>query len=336
LLGLTYYREQQVWGWHRHDTDGKFESVATISTGQSKDQAYYIVNRTINGVTKRYVERLRERLPPNSDFKIDIRDAFFVDSGLSLDSPVLITNITQANPAVVTATAHGFSNGDEIDISQVLGKVEINPDITTVNGVEPGQLRYTIANVTANTFELQNDLAVDIDSTGFTAYTSGGKARKAVQNLSGLDHLEGKTLVALVDGNVESNLVVAGGAVALANKGSRIHIGLPYTCDLETLDFDYASQDSPSVADLKRTVDTAVIRLSNTRQMQFGPTEALLDLVNFRTTEPFNQPTNKFTGDLEVIPQAGPDRESRLFIRNDLPLPITVTAIILRITNEII
>jgi len=27
MLGLTYQREHQVWGWHQHNTDGNFESV---------------------------------------------------------------------------------------------------------------------------------------------------------------------------------------------------------------------------------------------------------------------------------------------------------------------
>ncbi|MHB1231587.1 MAG: phage tail protein [Burkholderiales bacterium] len=55
LLSLTHLREQQITAWARHNTDGLFESVASIpeSTGTTP---YLIVNRTINGVTKRYLE----------------------------------------------------------------------------------------------------------------------------------------------------------------------------------------------------------------------------------------------------------------------------------------
>ena len=57
LCGMTYEREQKVVGWHRHTTDGTFESVATIYGGTGPDQVWVAVKRTINGVTKRYVER---------------------------------------------------------------------------------------------------------------------------------------------------------------------------------------------------------------------------------------------------------------------------------------
>ena len=71
-----------------------------------------------------------------------------------------ITGITQANPAVVTTSgAHGFSNGQLIYIYGVVG-------MTQVNG-----LLFTAAGVTGTTFQLTG-----INSTGYTAYSSGGTA----------------------------------------------------------------------------------------------------------------------------------------------------------------
>jgi hypothetical protein len=82
---------------------------------------------------------------------------FFKDNGQITNASKNITNITQANPAVVTVTSHGYSNGDDVWINNVGGMTELN-----------GR-RFRIANVTANTFELSG-----VDSTGYTAYTSGG------------------------------------------------------------------------------------------------------------------------------------------------------------------
>jgi hypothetical protein len=76
LLGLTYQREHQVWGWHQHSTQGIFESVASI-TEDDRDAVYVIVKRTVNGSTVRYVERLE---PRRTD---DASNAFCVDSGLT-------------------------------------------------------------------------------------------------------------------------------------------------------------------------------------------------------------------------------------------------------------
>jgi len=70
-----------------------------------------------------------------------------------------ITGITQANPAVVTISSHGYFDGDVVSIVGVTGMTEVN------------DLQFTIANATTNTFELSG-----IDSTAYTAYASGGSA----------------------------------------------------------------------------------------------------------------------------------------------------------------
>lgn len=76
MLGLTYLREHQMWAWHQHHTQGLFESVASVTEGD-RDAVYFIVNRTIGGQTKRYIERFEPRVVE------PIEDAFFVDSGLT-------------------------------------------------------------------------------------------------------------------------------------------------------------------------------------------------------------------------------------------------------------
>lgn len=66
LLGLTYQKEQQVTAWHKHTTQGTFESVASISE-DSRDALYVIVKRNINGADTRYIERLERRATDSPD-----------------------------------------------------------------------------------------------------------------------------------------------------------------------------------------------------------------------------------------------------------------------------
>lgn len=74
LLGLTYIPELDVWGWHRHDTDGAVENVCVVPEN-NEDTVYLLIRRTINGATRRYVERMKTRYFTNE------ADAWFVDSG---------------------------------------------------------------------------------------------------------------------------------------------------------------------------------------------------------------------------------------------------------------
>ena len=107
LLGFTYVPEQGVGAWHQHDTDGKFESVATVSEGND-DVVYCVIKRTINGASKKYIERMGTRLYNTQ------RESFFVDAGATYNGTNTDTNqnvtisggTTYLRGASVTITAN--------------------------------------------------------------------------------------------------------------------------------------------------------------------------------------------------------------------------------------
>jgi len=94
---------------------------------------------------------------------------FFRNNGAILEADQTITGATQANPCVITITGHPFSNGDEIFIDTVGGMTELN------------QKYYLVANTTANTFELTDIDGNNINSTGYTTYTTGGAAARVYE-----------------------------------------------------------------------------------------------------------------------------------------------------------
>ena len=91
MAALTYLRDEDVIGWSRHVLGGSFgtgdavvESVAVIpgnatTNSVDRDEVWFIVKRTVNGVTKRYVEFLEHEFETGDTQA----DAFYVDSGLS-------------------------------------------------------------------------------------------------------------------------------------------------------------------------------------------------------------------------------------------------------------
>jgi hypothetical protein len=91
---------------------------------------------------------------------------FYKDNGAVLEANKTITGITQANPGVVTSAAHGFANGDTVVITGVVG-------MTQVNGK-----RFKVASVATNTFQLQDIDGNNVNTTSYTAYTSGGIANR--------------------------------------------------------------------------------------------------------------------------------------------------------------
>lgn len=104
LLSLTYKREHQVWGWCEHEVGGEVESVAVVPEG-SHDAVYVIVKRTINGATKRYVERLHDREFDNDEAE----KCFFVDSGITYSGAATdtITGLSHLEGETLCALADG-------------------------------------------------------------------------------------------------------------------------------------------------------------------------------------------------------------------------------------
>lgn len=114
LCGLTYLPEQKVYGWHRHTTQGDFECVANIP-GESEDEVWVVVKRTVNGNTVRYVEFLDPQFAAE-----DTTTAFFVDSGLSYDGA-----------ATKTVTGLDHLEGETV---QVLADGAVHPDCVVSSG----------------------------------------------------------------------------------------------------------------------------------------------------------------------------------------------------------
>jgi len=117
LLGMTYRREEEVVAWHKHVIGGAFsggqavvESIATLPSDSGEDELYMIVKRTINSVTKRYVEKLKL-----FDFGANTTSAFFVDSGLSYSGSAInsLSGLHHLPGESVSVLANGASHPDK-------------------------------------------------------------------------------------------------------------------------------------------------------------------------------------------------------------------------------
>lgn len=225
LLGFTYMREHEVFAWHRHVTDGAVESVASVPEAEGSsllDAVYLIVRRTINGQTRRYVERLAPRTFAT------IADAWFVDCGLKYDGAPATT-------------------------------------------------------------------------------------------ISGLAHLEGKSVAILADGAVVPSKVVTDGSVTLDAACSKAIVGLPYTADLETLNLELPANGT--IQGQMKKISKVTVRLKDTRGLKVG--------LNPGTLQEVKQPgTQSFTGDVAVTVGSEWNTDGRVFVRQDAPLPCTILDLI--------
>lgn len=312
VAALSYDRVLGVMGWSSRTTDGEIESVAVV-TKSGEDEVWFVVKRNINGSDVRYIEYTSV-----VDIKGDRDTAHYCDCGAFVDygDEKIITNITQASPAVVTSANHGFSDGDHVYINDVEGMTEINDKY------------YTVKNPTTNTFELYDESGTAvIDSMGYSAYTGGGYAIRKEKSVSGLNHLEGEEVVIYADGGVQPEKTVSSGTISLTEYANKIHVGLPYTSRLKPMKLEIPLPMGTMQGRVKR-IFKIVIRLYETQECQVGEVLDNLEDIIFRTGESLlGEAPSLFSGDKEVVFRGDFGISGDIYIVSENPVPITVTAL---------
>lgn len=228
LIGNTYVPEQQIGAWHWHQTDGAFETCAVVAEGD-EDMLYVVVRRSINGQTRRYIERLESRAFGAQE------DAFFVDSGLSY---------------------HGMP----------------------------------------------------------------------VKTLKKLDHLEGKTVSILADGAVHVPQTVTNGEIRLQHAAKKIHVGLPYTAEIQTLPV-VGDIDNGKGRGLTKNVNKIWLDVIRSSGIWVGPDENRLVANKQRTTEPLGTPPRLKTEQIEVVVFPDWNDYGQILIQQRDPLPLAIVSL---------
>ena len=313
MATLTRQIDQRVIAWSRQITGrdptgvyhATFKSVAVVPIEEGDDEVWVIVRRYINGAYVQYIEFFMPR-----EFAYD-HEMFFVDSGLTLNSPIIMYGATAANPVVITATSHGLSNGDQIKITQVYGMTELNNNF------------YLVANKTDHTFELTTLTGENIDGTGFSPYFNGGEIRKMVTLISGLTHLIGAEVDIFADGGARPRQIVsATGTITLTSKAAVVHIGLPYTPKIKGLPLVNSSATGFNIGQVRRA-HKALIRLYKTLGGEFGTEDEYFPIPH-ESTIPLGSSPSLFTGIKEIDCSLGWDRLGEFYIIQSQPLPINI------------
>lgn len=310
LLGLTYLREHELWGWHHHDTDGVYEDVCCIPEGE-EDAIYVVVKRTINGATKRYIERFASR-----NFTDVAVDAYFLDSFLVYDGR------NTGATTLTLSTGGGWTHDDELTITASAAEFAAG-DVGNVFVLRSGDdsIRVEVTSYTSTTV-VKGYPANDVPATLRAAATSDWG--RAVDSLAGLDHLEGKTIGFLADGNVLSQQAVSAGAIASLGRCYEVIVaGLPYECDFETLDLDVNGEQ---MRDLRKKIDSVSLLVEDSRGAFIGPDED--HLVELKTSTPIGDPLEVVTGLVEVNITATWGQSGRFLVRQSDPLPLTILSAI--------
>jgi len=324
LLGMTYLPQHDVIAWHRHETDGLVESVACIPEGD-ETAVYVAVKRSVQDIDRRFVERFSSRQIE------DISEAVFLDCSLTYRGPdrtnffLQLTNETGWE-ADDTATLQivGPDDGSWVAGSQLV--------MTDSDG---RRYRATLTADMAGSYVIvrfEQPIPVGLRG-GFVSGYGGQSWTRALKSFQ-LQHLIGKVVSALVDGNVVDGLVVdANGIVELPNPGVVVTIGLPYTSEIETLDINL---DGRSLQTVKKVVGKVWFEVNASRGLWVGEDASRMREWKQRVVADgavdMSRATPTATGRDYVAISGGWGLNGRVTLQQRDPLPVEILSVTPEVT----
>lgn len=155
----------------------------------------------------------------------------------------------------------------------------------------------------------------------------------ATDTLSGLDHLEGQTVSVYADGAVHPDKTVSDGGITLDWEAEKIHVGLPYSSEIKTMDIEAGG--SAGTAQAKVTFISQVdVRFLNSLGCQVGD-GTTMDVIPFRVYgDNFDESPPLFTGDKNVNFPSKYTKNKYIVIRQTQPLPMHVLGLFPRLISH--
>jgi hypothetical protein len=363
LLGLTYVRELNMVAWHRHDTrmsaglasHAKIVSVCSVPEG-TEDAVYLIVNsRGGNSVTS-HIERMTSRtLGPRKERVTfgtaynwtGIRELVLLDDSLSYDGRV----DASSDPTMTLSGGTDWDSDEELTLTASGAYFDSDDVGNEIHLYDTGEfivgefLEYEIEDVIRlSIVEYTSSTVVKVKANRTVPSDFRDNAMRywayAVDEVTGLWHLEGLSVAVFADGHVVANpfngggLTVTNGAVTLPKHYAVVHVGLPYLSDVETLDID--TPNGETLSNKKMAISEVTLSVEDSRGLWAGPTapsddteDATEGLIEFklRNEEGYDDPAALVTDKVAVKIESHWNSNGRVFIRQVDPVPMAILSI---------
>lgn len=318
LLSLTLVKEQDMYGWARHDTLGNFESVCSVTEGQT-DATYFAVRRphpVFPDASILLIERLADR-----DFTFGVEDAWCVDCGLktTATTPAATLLPIRVSDTVVTMV----TDTPQFNATAVGKIVRVGGGIIEVTGfVNPSQLSGKV-------LQPITDIVLNDPLHRFKKADPGEwSIDKPFTQVFGLDHLESQEVGVLADGGVINGLVVQGGSITLPHPATKVIVGYRFQAQLQTMYLDLG-QEVNSVQGKRKKVGALTVRVKDSRGLKAGRLfSTVTPIKELNRVTAMGLPVKLITADERIVMDPLWDVPGQICLQVDDPVPSTVLGVV--------
>tara|TARA_R100001594_G_scaffold78294_3_gene112900 strand:+ start:24548 stop:26863 length:2316 start_codon:yes stop_codon:yes gene_type:complete len=335
LLGLTFYRDQNVIAWHRHKIGG-YRKIAFA--GNAADSDYQITTTADHGLETGdeviYDANGNGSMGGLTDgetyyvYKVDADEVELANTKDQAKTRTII-NVTDSD----NSATHYFKLPSKVKSIAVIPGVNDSYDTLymiverTINGATKQYVEF-----------LQEDFRGDeghtISDAWFVDSGLSLSSATAVTSISGLGHLEGESVTVLADGGVVSNKTVSSSAITLTTAAREVKIGLGYTSKIKTLRLEPGGEYGTSQGKTGR-IDKVTWRLHETVNLKAGPYSSMMDVIPFRTTTAPIHALKAKSGDFEMLFPGHYEKEKQIYAESSDPLPCTILSMIVHMATSL-
>ena len=333
-LSFTYIKEQEVQGYARHDTNGLFVGVCSV-TEPPVNAVYWIVKRFVNSGWYYYSERSDNRLWNT------VEDSFCVDAGSSYPQPTPNATLT---PSGTTGTITLTASSPVFSGASVGSVVRVGGGIMDVTGYTSGTVITALVRYNQ---PITATLPNDPNNAPIPQIAGNWTITVPVTKVTGLNHLVGMQVAILADGGVVNNqTVVAFGdgtyGITLPFAASSITVGLPFLPQIQTLYLDPPAQ--MTLQSKRTSINAVAVRVEKTRGISVGcnqPDQAttpgggnpvwtnMIELKMRNSTIFAGQPVPLESDDFYLPIMGGWNEHSQAAVQQSYPLPCNLSALII-------
>jgi hypothetical protein len=379
LNAITIQPEEKVQAWHRHQLGGRFiaggrvlhpqvESIATIrSPDGTRNDVWFVVRRTINGVNVRFIEAMTDYWTKGTD----PRDSWFLDAALRYNG-----NVDPAATLTITV-GDGPNEAWHVETTPECPPFVVGPfsiydgtrwhrgEIVSVDGdndfewwpsapnSQPAAVdgRRWFYNATDALWVQVQPTDPDADSYFNPSAPIYSEPQQTIAlsqwaagrtSLAGLDHLGGETVQGLLDGISADTVEVTGSTATWEGAASVVLLGLYADAEGKLLSVEAGSQTG-SAQDKQRPVYEVVFNVWETYGLETGTGEPSGYKRTFEQFEPFvfppvyadGEPPPLFSGTkrMQRDEQSKTDAP-KVAWRQRLPLPSFIRSVLVRLNTS--
>lgn len=324
FLTLNYQKQENIVGFHEHLSNGFISDFITIVNNEGESELFGLYERD----SVFYIERqAKEQEFPS-------RTLFFTGNKEEDDKAYIRYCSEILNKCIYLDNARVFNllKDNIITYDEVAGTITSTSPVFNINNIGRHISYMTITGYESGRFEITDyisDTEVEVKVLQEPTHSVYRYWYLSFRGVSGLTQFDGKEVGVVADGGFLDDFIVEDEAIDFGTEVTNVVIGYRYAGIIKSFSLGFQMGNVNTQATFKG-INKASVRFVNSAGGKFGTSIYKLAPLQQLTQRDLNYlPTILMEGTQEEIISDDFEKDKYFYIAQDLPLPLTITAVII-------